>query len=100
MGTTLNCVLEGSLQRKINLLVWCHSKKLYAVAVHPNDMAFITAGHDRVVAKWRKQKVLWKLTIQTEAVCASYHPSSATVAIGTIDGHAIILNAESGAHIW
>jgi microtubule-associated protein-like 1/2 len=54
----------------------------------------------QVVAKWRKQKVLWKLTVQTECVCVAYHPSATTIAVGTLDGHAIILNAEKGAHIW
>jgi microtubule-associated protein-like 1/2 len=54
----------------------------------------------KVIAKWRKQKVLWKLIVQTECSCAAYHPSATTVAVGTLDGHAIILNAETGAHIW
>jgi microtubule-associated protein-like 1/2 len=53
-----------------------------------------------MVAKWRKQKVLWKLTVQTECSCAAYHPAATTVAVGTIDGHAIVINAETGAHIW
>ena len=50
MGTTDNCIVEGSLQRKLNLLIWGHRKRLDALAVHPDDMAFVTAGHDKVCA--------------------------------------------------
>ena len=53
----------------------------------------------QVVAKWRKQKVLWKVSLQTEAVSAAYHPSTATVGVGTLDGHVVVLNAETGAHV-
>ena len=99
LGTTNNCLLEGSMARKFSVAVWGHSRRLDAVAVHPDDFAFVTAGFDKVVAKWRKQKVIWKVTVQTECVCIAYHPSGLTVAVGTLDGHLIILNAETGSHV-
>ena len=61
IGTTSNCILEGSMARKFSVAVWGHARRLDALAVHPDDFAFVTAGHDKVVAKWRKQKVLWKV---------------------------------------
>ena len=48
IGTTNNCVVEGSIDRRINLLIWGHRKRLDALAVHPDDVAFVTAGHDKV----------------------------------------------------
>jgi hypothetical protein len=50
VGTTSNCVVEGSLQRRLNLLIWGHRSRLGAVAVHPDDVAFVTAGQDKVGA--------------------------------------------------
>ena len=99
IGTTKNCILEGSMTKKFSIVVWGHSQRLDAIAVHPDDFAFVSAGHDKFVVKWRKQKVLWKVSVQTECVCVSYHPSGVAVAAGTLDGHAVILNAETGAHI-
>ena len=57
IGTTDNCILEGSLQRKLNLLIWGHRKRLDALAVHPDDMAFVTAGHDKVCCLQRGCKL-------------------------------------------
>lgn len=99
IGTTGNCILEGSMARKFTVIVWGHSKRLDAIAVHPDDLAFVSAGYDKVVAKWRKQKVVWKVTTQTECVSASYHPSASWVAVGTLDGHVVVLNAETGGHV-
>jgi WD40 repeat protein len=59
----------------------------------------VTAGYDRIVAKWRKQKVLWKVTTQSELISAAYHPSANTVVAGSLDGHVIVLNGESGVHV-
>ena len=87
------------MTKKFSTVVWGHSQRLDAIAVHPEDFSFVTAGHDKFVVKWRKQKVLWKVSVQTECVCVAYHPSGSAVAAGTLDGHAVILNAESGAHI-
>ena len=43
--------------------------------------------------------MLWKVSVQTECVCVAYHPSGVAIAAGTLDGHAVILNAENGSHI-
>jgi hypothetical protein len=55
IGTTHNCVLEGSMQRKLNLLIWGHRYRLDALAVHPDDIAFVTAGHDKVRFLYNKR---------------------------------------------
>ena len=99
VGTNKNMILEGSLQRKFNMVVYGHTRQLSAVATHPDDVAFITAGYDKVVAKWRRSKLIWKLTVQTECLSVCYHPQGSVVAAGTADGHLIVLNADSGSHV-
>ena len=100
IGTTKNCILEGSASKKtFKIAVWGHSNKLEAVAAHPDDLAFVTAGFDKVVAKWRKQKVLWKVTTQSELISAAYHPSANTVVAGSLDGYVVVLNGETGVHV-
>ena len=61
--------------------------------------AFITAGFDKIVAKWRKQKILWKVNTQSELISAAYHPTASVVVAGSIDGHFVALNAETGVHV-
>ena len=39
------------------------------------------------------------MSLQTEAVSAAYHPSASTVGVGTLDGHVVVLNGETGAHM-
>ena len=100
IGTTKNCILEGSAVKKtFKIAVWGHCGKLEAIAPHPDDLAFISAGYDKVVAKWRKQKILWKVSTQSELISAAYHPSANTVIAGSLDGFAVVLNAETGHHI-
>ena len=83
IGTTKNTILEGSASKKtFKIAVWGHTGKLEAIAAHPDDLAFVSAGYDKVVAKWRKQKILWKVSTQSELISTAYHPSANTVVAG------------------
>ncbi len=74
IGTTRNCILEGAARKKtLKIAVWGHSNKLEAIASHPDDLAFVTAGYDKVVAKWRKQKVSTKMHIFYLALIICFH---------------------------
>lgn len=102
VGTSRNCIVEGSVgsnKKSFKIAVWGHSSRLEAVASHPDDLAFVTAGYDKIVAKWRKQKVLWKVTTQSELISVAYHPSASVAAAASLDGHVVVLNAETGVHV-
>lgn len=98
--TTRNCLLEGAVYKKaFKVNIWGHSSKLEAIAPHPNDSSFVTAGYDRFIVKWKKQKVAWKVPTESELISAAYHPSANTVVAGSLDGNVIVLNSENGAHV-
>jgi len=99
VGTTKNLILEGSLQRKFNMVVYGHTKPVTALTTHPSDVSFVTAGTDKVVAKWRRSKLIWKLTVQAECASACHHPQGSVVAVGTTDGHMIVISTDSGSHV-
>ena len=45
IGTTKNTILEGSANKKtFKIAVWGHTGKLEAIAAHPDDLAFVSAG--------------------------------------------------------
>lgn len=59
VGTTRNNILEGSLQRRFNQVIFGHGRQLWGLAAHPEDELFATAGHDKNVALWRRHKLIW-----------------------------------------
>ena len=99
VGTVKNIILEGSLQKKFNMIIFGHSSKLNDIATHPSDVSFVTVGSDKIVANWRRSKLIWKLQIGSEGLCASFHPQATVVAVGTSDGNMIIIRTDSGDHV-
>ena len=99
IGTAKNLILEGSLQKKFSMVVFGHTRQLPALATHPTDASFVTAGTDKVVAMWRRSKLIWKLVVQTEPASICYHPKGSVVAVGTSDGHMVIISADNGVHV-
>ncbi|KAK7574062.1 hypothetical protein V9T40_011253 [Parthenolecanium corni] len=97
VGTVKNNILEGSLQRRFNQIIFGHTKQLLGLAVHPDDELFATAGHDKTVALWRRQKLLWNIQLMYECVSLCFHPFGVALAVGSTEGYLVILNAETGA---
>ncbi|XP_044731561.1 echinoderm microtubule-associated protein-like CG42247 isoform X2 [Chrysoperla carnea] len=97
VGTTRNNIMEGSLQRRFNQVVFGHGKQLWGLAVHPDDELFATAGHDKNIALWRKQKLLWTTQVPYECVSLCFHPFGMALATGSTEGHLVVLNSETGA---
>ena len=45
-----------------------HGRQLWGLAVHPDDEVFATAGHDKNIALWRKNKFIWTLQVDLSEV--------------------------------
>jgi WD40 repeat protein len=95
----MNAIVEGSLQHKFTSIAWGHSGQVLSIAPHPSDTTtFATGGaSDRIVAKWRKQRVQWKLEIQSAVCSLAWHPNGKAVLAGTEEGNLVALNGESGS---
>ncbi|XP_063613420.1 echinoderm microtubule-associated protein-like CG42247, partial [Penaeus indicus] len=99
VGTTKNMILEGSLQRRFNQVVFGHSKQLWAVAVNQLDGTVATAGYDKHIVKWRENQLEWRIQAQSECVSVAVHPMGTVISAGTIDGHLVVLNNNTGLHV-
>ncbi|XP_042868750.1 echinoderm microtubule-associated protein-like CG42247 [Penaeus japonicus] len=99
VGTTKNMILEGSLQRRFNQVVFGHSKQLWAMAVNQLDGAVATAGYDKHIVKWRENQLEWRIQAQSECVSVAVHPMGTVISAGTIDGHLVVLNNNTGLHV-
>ena len=85
--------MQGSVQRRFSMVLWGHTKPIAAISSHPTgemphtvtaacdphmilsaDASFVTAGGDKVVAKWRRSKLLWKVTVPLAGLSCCHHP--------------------------
>ncbi|XP_047988592.1 echinoderm microtubule-associated protein-like CG42247 isoform X2 [Leguminivora glycinivorella] len=99
VGTTRNNIMEGSLQRRFNQVIFGHHKQLMGLAVHPDDEMFATAGHDKNIALWRGHKLVFATQVGYECVSLAWHPGGGALAAGSTEGHLVVLNADAGAHV-
>lgn len=76
-----------------------HSRQLWGLAVHPDDELFATGGQDKMVALWRRSKMLWCVQIAYECVSLCFHPFGVALAAGSSEGYLVILNAENGGPV-
>lgn len=96
VGTTKNNIVEGSLQRRFNEVIFGHGRQLWGLAVHPEDELFATAGMDKTIVLWRKHKLIWMVGVDFECISLAFHPFGNALAVGTTAGHLLILSVESG----
>ncbi|XP_077998925.1 echinoderm microtubule-associated protein-like 2 isoform X1 [Glandiceps talaboti] len=101
VGTIRNNILEGSLQTKFNYLVQGHCEEVWALAIHPLENVFVTAGYDMNVILWAADthKVIWKTQIEKPCLSCAFNASGTVLALGTVSGRFIVLNAFNGMHI-
>uniref|UniRef100_A0AAR2JQI3 HELP domain-containing protein n=1 Tax=Pygocentrus nattereri TaxID=42514 RepID=A0AAR2JQI3_PYGNA len=97
IGTTKNYVLQGSLDGDFTPITQGHTDELWGLAVHPLKHQFLTCGHDKLVCLWDSDahQPVWTKTLEDAAQSAGFHPSGATVAIGTQTGRWLVLDTET-----
>lgn len=66
------------------------------LAVHPEDELFATAGMDKTIILWRKQKLIWTVGVDFECISLAFHPFGSALAVGTTAGNLLVLSVESG----
>ncbi|KAL5014035.1 hypothetical protein ScPMuIL_008305 [Solemya velum] len=101
IGTAKGCVLDGSLQHKFKFLIQGHSEDLWAVAAHPEEPSFISAGHDQLVIKWSalSHKIIWRITNDKPCTCVAIDSKGRLAVVGTAAGRFIVLNAHNGMNV-
>ncbi|XP_052437338.1 echinoderm microtubule-associated protein-like 1 isoform X2 [Carassius gibelio] len=97
IGTTKNYVLQGNLDGEFIPITQGHTDELWGLTVHPVKHQFLTCGHDKHVCMWdsASHQPIWTKTLEDATQSAGFHPSGATVAIGTQTGRWLVLDTES-----
>uniref|UniRef100_A0A4W3H1Z5 EMAP like 2 n=1 Tax=Callorhinchus milii TaxID=7868 RepID=A0A4W3H1Z5_CALMI len=84
VGTTRNCILQGSLANGYNPIVQGHTDELWGLAAHPSTGLFATCGHDRLLHLWdsSSHQPVWSQTLDDPAQAVGFHPSGSVIAVG------------------
>ncbi|GFT82787.1 echinoderm microtubule-associated protein-like 1 [Nephila pilipes] len=95
VGTTKNCILQGTLSLNFSLVVQGHTEEIWALAVHPNQSQFISGGHDHYIHLWdtMSHSVVWSKDIGESVQSACFSPDGSVVALATTSGRWSVLDA-------
>lgn len=94
VGTTRNCILQGTVYLKFNPIVQGHIDELWALFPHPTQNQFLTCGYDKHIFLWDSlsHTVVWSKEINDSAHCCCFHPDGQLAVIGTQTGRWLVLD--------
>ncbi|XP_078001343.1 77 kDa echinoderm microtubule-associated protein-like isoform X2 [Glandiceps talaboti] len=97
VGTTKNAILQGSLSSDFYSIVQAHTDELWGLAVHPASRQFLTCAYDRHIILWDSSShtQVWTKIIDDGCQSAGFHPSGTVIAIGTVTGRWLAIDASS-----
>ncbi|XP_062595219.1 echinoderm microtubule-associated protein-like 2 isoform X4 [Saccostrea cucullata] len=98
VGTTRNCILQGTVDLQLNPIVQGHMDELWGLASHPSQQQFLTSGSDKQVHMWdsMSRSVIWSKELSESAHSCCFYPDGSVVAIGTETGKWFVLDC--GTH--
>lgn len=97
VGTTRNCVLEGTFTFPMRPVMQGHTEELWALAPHPGHHQFLTAGYDRICYLWdtMAHTIVWSKDIGEHAQSAAYSNNGEIIIVGTTSGRWFVMDAET-----
>ncbi|XP_042226985.1 echinoderm microtubule-associated protein-like 2 isoform X4 [Homarus americanus] len=97
VGTTRNCVLEGTFTFPMRPVMQGHTEELWALTPHPGHHQFLTAGYDRICYLWdtMAHTIVWSKDIGEHAQSAAFSSNGEIVIIGTTSGRWFVMDAET-----
>ncbi|KAL1490011.1 hypothetical protein ABEB36_013925 [Hypothenemus hampei] len=105
IGTTRNCVLNGTPELGFQPIILGHSDDLWGLASHPSLPQFATAGYDRVLQLWESMShsILWSKDIREQAQSVAFSHDGAVILVGCVNGKWMIFDTQTrellGQHI-
>ncbi|CAH1124195.1 unnamed protein product [Ceutorhynchus assimilis] len=105
LGTTRNCVLNGTPELGFQPIILGHTDDLWGLAPHPKVPQFATAGYDRVLQLWESMShsILWSKDIGEQAQSVAFSHEGAVILVGCVTGKWMIFDALSrellGQHV-
>ncbi|XP_076252565.1 echinoderm microtubule-associated protein-like 2 isoform X2 [Rhynchophorus ferrugineus] len=97
LGTTKNCILNGTLELGFQPIILGHTDELWALAAHPSIPQFATAGFDRVLQLWESMShsILWSKDIEEQAQSVAFSQDGAVILVGCVNGKWLIFDTQT-----
>ncbi|XP_072308624.1 echinoderm microtubule-associated protein-like 2 isoform X1 [Eucyclogobius newberryi] len=97
VGTTKNAIIKAAFPDTLTPIVQGHTDELWGLDVHPTMEQFVTCAQDKQVHLWDTNihQPIWSKTIEDQGRSASFHPSGAVVAVGTMSGRWLVLDTDT-----
>ncbi|XP_054153345.1 echinoderm microtubule-associated protein-like 2 isoform X2 [Oppia nitens] len=95
VGTTKNCILQGTLALNFSLVVQGHTEELWALAIHPTQNQFITAGYDKTVHLWDtlSHTAVWSKDMGEAIHSAAFSPDGSVLVFTTTSSRWIVMDS-------
>ncbi|XP_050404187.1 echinoderm microtubule-associated protein-like 2 isoform X5 [Patella vulgata] len=94
VGTTRNSILQGTLDLKLNPIVYGHLDELWGLAPHPSQHQFMSCGSDKHVYLWdsMSHSVVWSKEITDPAHSCCFHPEGNIAVVGTHNARWLVID--------
>lgn len=92
LGTSMNKILQGSMDAELQCVVNGTSDDVTALAVKTSDKKFLSAGVDTAITLWSTadHTQIWETNIDISCTAASLHTNGEIAAIGTSSGEWLV----------
>ncbi|XP_033487410.1 echinoderm microtubule-associated protein-like 2 isoform X2 [Epinephelus lanceolatus] len=97
VGTTKNAIIRAAFPDTLTPIVQGHTDELWGLDIHPSMEQFVTCSQDKQVHLWDtiSHQPLWSKTIEDPGRSVGFHPSGAVMAVGTMTGRWLVLDADT-----
>ncbi|XP_064603891.1 echinoderm microtubule-associated protein-like 2 isoform X2 [Liolophura sinensis] len=88
VGTTRNCILQGTLELELQPIVQGHTEELWGLASHPSQQQFLTCAYDKHLYLWDalSHTIIWSKAMEEPAHCCCFHPNGNLAVVGSQSG--------------
>ena len=65
LGTTRNSILQGTFELSFREIITSHVDEIWAIAPHPNQSQFLSAGYDNHIHLWDtlSHRAIWSSSL-------------------------------------
>ncbi|XP_072405509.1 echinoderm microtubule-associated protein-like 2 isoform X2 [Chiloscyllium punctatum] len=97
IGTTRNCILQGTLSGGYCPIVQGHTDELWGLSAHPAEGRFVTCGQDKLIHFWdsTSHQPVWSKALDDAAQSVGFHPSGSVIAVGMQTARWMVIDAET-----
>ncbi|XP_062915966.1 echinoderm microtubule-associated protein-like 2 isoform X3 [Mobula hypostoma] len=97
IGTTRNCILQGTLSGGYCPIVQGHTDELWGLAAHPSEDKFVSCGQDKLIHYWdpTSHQPIWSKTLEEQSQSVGFHPSGSVIAVGMQTARWMVFDVET-----